>query len=83
MPRADRPKKKKLRPIEGLPPSLADLPQGCRFRPRCSQAFNKCVEVPPLEARVGRMDHVDACWLSPEQKRVRRAAVIGLTGDTA
>jgi oligopeptide/dipeptide ABC transporter ATP-binding protein len=83
VPRVDRPKEKKLRPIEGLPPSLADPPQGCRFRPRCSQAFDRCVEVPPLAARAGKADHLDACWLDPNEKRARRGAVIGLTGEKA
>jgi oligopeptide/dipeptide ABC transporter ATP-binding protein len=34
IPRLDRPKPKKLHSIEGTPPSLINLPQGCKFRPR-------------------------------------------------
>ena len=49
--RVDRPRPERLPAIKGLPPSLADRPQGCHFRPRCPHEFAKCAEVPPLEAR--------------------------------
>ncbi|ABG05935.1 Oligopeptide/dipeptide ABC transporter, ATP-binding protein-like protein [Rubrobacter xylanophilus DSM 9941] len=83
VPRVDSPRGKELRPIEGIPPSITDLPPGCRFRPRCSHAFDRCIEEPPLETRLGRSDHSDACWLSPKQKRALRGAVIGRVGETA
>ena len=48
-------------------------PQGCHFRPRCPHEFDKCVQVPALEARVpGDAGHLDRCWLSVEDKRARR-----------
>ena len=50
--RVDRERPKRLPAIPGTPPSLLDPPQGCHFRPRCPHAFDKCTEVPPLEARV-------------------------------
>ena len=34
-----------------MPPSLADRPEGCHFRPRCPHAFDKCTQDPQLEAR--------------------------------
>ena len=35
--------------IPGQPPSLADLPSGCRFHPRCAYAERACrTEQPPL-----------------------------------
>ena len=42
--------------IPGQPPSLADLPQGCRFHPRCAYAISRCREIrPPLaDAGAGR-----------------------------
>jgi peptide/nickel transport system ATP-binding protein len=38
IPRLDRPKVERLHTIEGAPPSLINLPQGCKFRPRCPHA---------------------------------------------
>ncbi|WP_029897367.1 ABC transporter ATP-binding protein [Desulfohalovibrio reitneri] len=49
-----------LNPIEGMVPSLLDLPGGCRFRPRCPRAFGKCPQDPPLFQRSGRLVR---CWL--------------------
>ena len=31
-----------LKPIPGMSPSLIHLPEGCRFHPRCDQAFERC-----------------------------------------
>ncbi|HEV8470003.1 MAG TPA: hypothetical protein VGR46_10380, partial [Candidatus Limnocylindria bacterium] len=52
-----------------MPPSLINPPQGCKFRPRCPHAFEKCMEEPELIARAGKRDHLDRCWLEPETKR--------------
>lgn len=38
-----------LQAIPGRPPSLADLPQGCVFAPRCPLAIDVCYTRPPLE----------------------------------
>ena len=71
--RVDRPRPERLPAIAGVPPSLADTPQGCHFRPRCPHEFGKCPEVPPLEARAdGTSAHRDRCWLDPAQKRAKR-----------
>jgi oligopeptide/dipeptide ABC transporter ATP-binding protein len=76
IPRLDRPKPKKLASIEGMPPSLINLPQGCKFRPRCPHAFEKCTEEPELANRVEERGHLDRCWLSVEEKRARREQTI-------
>jgi oligopeptide/dipeptide ABC transporter ATP-binding protein len=76
IPRLDRPKPKKLASIEGMPPSLINLPQGCKFRPRCPHAFDKCFEEPELANRVEERGHLDRCWLSVEEKRSRRVQTI-------
>ncbi len=73
IPRLDRPKEEKLQPIKGAPPSLIALPHGCKFRPRCPHAFDRCVEEPALENRAGDAGHLDRCWLAAEEKRRRRA----------
>jgi peptide/nickel transport system ATP-binding protein len=79
IPRLDRPKQPRLSSIPGSPPSLIDLPQGCKFRPRCPFAFDKCTKEPGLEDRLGSGGaHVDRCWLSAEEKeRGGEAAVEG------
>lgn len=50
-----------LAPIPGMVPGIFDLPDGCRFRPRCAHAFEKCRIAPPLftlsATRAAR------CWL--------------------
>lgn len=52
--------RKKLAGISGKPPSLLDPPAGCRFRERCPEAFEKCLEEPPfIEIEKG---HFVACW---------------------
>ena len=76
IPRLDRPKPEKLHSIEGTPPSLINLPQGCKFRPRCPQAFDKCIEEPELANHVEERGHLDRCWLSVEEKRSRREQTI-------
>jgi peptide/nickel transport system ATP-binding protein len=79
--RVDRPRPERLPAIKGLPPSLANRPTGCHFRPRCPHEFAQCSEVPPLEARIeGQSDHRDRCWLSAEEKRARREVRPGEIG---
>jgi len=71
--RLDIPPPPRLPAISGAPPSLASRPEGCHFRPRCPHEFDKCTEDPVLEARVSDSPgHCDRCWLSPEDKRVKR-----------
>jgi len=61
IPRLDGPEDADLRPIEGQPPDLAHLPPGCRFRPRCSLAIERCGrEEPVLE---GEAEHLAACFV--------------------
>jgi peptide/nickel transport system ATP-binding protein len=82
IPRLDREKPKKLASISGAPPSLINLPQGCKFRPRCPHAFSRCTDHPPLENRVGDAPpHLDRCWLSVEEKRSVRDLTI--SGEAA
>src|SRR2546423_1191381 len=76
IPRLDRPKASRLYLIEGMPPSLISLPQGCKFRPRCPHAFDKCMEEPDLVSRVDKRDHLDRCWLEPAAKPVARYKTI-------
>ena len=71
--RLDQPRPKRLPSIPGAPPSLISPPRGCHFRPRCPHEFDKCPEVPPLEARLSENPgHRDRCWLDPAAKRDKR-----------
>jgi oligopeptide/dipeptide ABC transporter ATP-binding protein len=76
IPRLDRPRVERLYSIEGAPPSLINLPQGCKFRPRCPHAFEKCMEEPQLANRVETPGHLDRCWLEVETKRAVRDETI-------
>jgi peptide/nickel transport system ATP-binding protein len=60
VPRLDRGRSAKLATIDGAPPNLLAPPEGCRFRPRCRFAIEKCHEVPPLEE--GERGHLVACF---------------------
>ena len=80
IPRLDRPRVERLHTIEGMPPSLINPPEGCKFRPRCPHAFEKCKEEPALENRVGTPGHLDRCWLDVEFKRGHRDKTI--SGDS-
>jgi peptide/nickel transport system ATP-binding protein len=50
----------KLEFITGQPPSLINLPGGCRFAARCFKRHEKCEETPPMVFRDGRQVK---CWL--------------------
>ncbi|MBV8256366.1 MAG: ABC transporter ATP-binding protein, partial [Actinobacteria bacterium] len=76
IPRLDRPRPERLHTIKGAPPSLINLPQGCKFRPRCPHAFEKCQQEPALEQRVESPGHLDRCWLDVEFKRTHRGETI-------
>jgi oligopeptide/dipeptide ABC transporter ATP-binding protein len=61
VPRLDLPRNRKLYVIDGLPPHLAHLPEGCAFSPRCKYAIDRChTERPELE-EVGE-NHLSACF---------------------
>jgi oligopeptide transport system ATP-binding protein len=51
----------RLYSIEGQPPSLMNLPPGCRFCPRCSVAMDICREKEPPETELGNGASV-CCW---------------------
>jgi oligopeptide transport system ATP-binding protein len=70
VPRLDQARKEKLEPIEGFPPDLIHMPQGCAFRPRCKFAVQKCEDAEPPLLEVAS-EHYSACW---EWPRVGQAA---------
>jgi oligopeptide/dipeptide ABC transporter ATP-binding protein len=60
VPRLDH-KDDRLYSIEGQPPSLLDLPPGCRFAARCPEVMDICREQQPPEVEVGN-GHTVSCW---------------------
>jgi oligopeptide/dipeptide ABC transporter ATP-binding protein len=67
VPRLDEARSERLEAIEGLPPNLGNLPDGCAFRSRCRFAIERCAtDIPALdEVTPG---HAAACWRSAELK---------------
>jgi peptide/nickel transport system ATP-binding protein/oligopeptide transport system ATP-binding protein len=64
IPRMDVPvaEDKMLQTIPGVVPSLLDLPEGCPFQERCSQAFDRCAQKSPPLFEFGS-GHLVRCWL--------------------
>jgi peptide/nickel transport system ATP-binding protein len=58
--------------LVGSVPNLAALPSGCRFRPRCPHAFDKCDEMPPLLNLAPTS--TSRCWLAERGSLVAEAA---------
>jgi len=59
IPRLEDERKAQLETIEGMVPSLADMPVGCRFQNRCPFRTEVCAKHPPVD-QVGP-DHTVAC----------------------
>ena len=60
VPRLDH-KDERLYSIKGQPPSLRDLPPGCRFFPRCPVAEDICRQQEPAEKEITE-GHFVSCW---------------------
>ena len=62
IPRLDAEVRGLLHPIEGSPPDMMRLPDGCKFRPRCPFAIDRCAteepELLPVRQQVAR------CWVT-------------------
>lgn len=53
--------------IPGAPPDMTNLPHGCRFHPRCPQAFQRCYQEHPLPVKLSQKREV-RCWLFGDRK---------------
>jgi oligopeptide/dipeptide ABC transporter ATP-binding protein len=73
VPRMDVARGNKLHPVDGQPPDLTKLDDGCAFRPRCAFASEQCAKAKPALEEV-EPGHISACW---EKERV------GLTEEIA
>jgi peptide/nickel transport system ATP-binding protein len=69
IPRLDSDVKERLIPIDGLPPSLINVPTGCSFHPRCPYRFDICPTVVPELVPVDG-HHAASCHL-PLADRIR------------
>jgi peptide/nickel transport system ATP-binding protein len=65
IPRLDAGRGQPLTPIEGVPPSLVNLPPGCPFITRCPVRIEKCAEIEPGLDPVAP-DHRAACHRADE-----------------
>jgi oligopeptide transport system ATP-binding protein len=70
LPRIDEHRARRLTSIEGMPPDLIALPEGCPFAARCDFVVDRCLtDNPPLlQVAPG---HRSACWIDVETGRER------------
>ena len=68
IPRLDGGRGQPLTPIEGVPPSLVDLPPGCPFAPRCPVRIEICSEVEPDSRARSVPRHAAACHRSARHR---------------
>ena len=81
VPRLDAPQGTRLVPIAGAPPSLAALPPGRPFAPRCPLVIDECrTEEPPLiEVETG---HTAACIRTDDVAGRTAAEVYGVSTES-
>ncbi len=65
IPRFEYKRKTRLKSIEGMVPSLAEYPIGCRFQNRCPLVFEKCYKKQPEAVEAGE-NHLVYCYRSGE-----------------
>jgi peptide/nickel transport system ATP-binding protein len=78
VPRLDATQGSRLVPIPGAPPSMAALPQGCPFAPRCPLVVDDCLSAEPELASVAP-DHAAACIRTDEVAGRSAAEVYGVS----
>ena len=65
VPRLDKPKTKDMDVIDGMPPNLARLSEGCPFSERCRFVMDQCREEKPVLEEVSE-GHFRACFYDAE-----------------
>jgi oligopeptide/dipeptide ABC transporter ATP-binding protein len=73
VPRMDQPRRAKLDPVQGQPPDLTVLDDGCSFRPRCRYRVEKCDQSFPALERVNGK-HFTACFEKHNLAKVAKEA---------
>ena len=72
IPRLDAERHEPLKPIEGLPPNLIELPSGCAFHPRCVFKVERCSRDVPALLQVGDAQRA-ACWVTQSGSELKGA----------
>ena len=72
IPRLDEERHEPLKPIEGLPPDLINLPSGCAFHPRCQYKVERCSRDVPALTQVGDTQ-LAACWVTQSGTELKGA----------
>jgi oligopeptide transport system ATP-binding protein len=70
LPRLDEPEGTKLQSIQGQPPDLCDLHEGCAFAERCWAVKDRCWKEEPQLEGVNN-GHLVACWEKNSQEVIR------------
>jgi peptide/nickel transport system ATP-binding protein len=60
-----QPTSERLYSIPGTVPAPLAMPRGCAFRPRCTEKFAKCTEMPELKS-MNTEGHLARCWAREE-----------------
>lgn len=66
IPKLDGNRENKLNVIEGVVPSLYDVPKGCKFSTRCKHADEKCIGQEPPLMETDELNHRVKCWYYKE-----------------
>jgi peptide/nickel transport system ATP-binding protein len=78
VPRLDAAQGSRLVPIPGAPPSMAALPPGCPFAPRCPMVIDDCRSAEPTLVSVAP-DHTAACIRTDDVRGRSAADVYGVS----
>jgi oligopeptide transport system ATP-binding protein len=70
LPRIDMLRDERLVSIEGMPPDLIALPEGCPFAARCRFVMDRCLHENPMLESI-EPGHKIACWVDVETGRER------------
>ena len=62
--------KQRLSSIEGMVPNLKNMPQGCRFAPRCPKATQKCRTEEPKLVDLGN-NHLVRCFSPCREEEIK------------
>ena len=67
LPKLNEDEKQRLEPIEGQPPDLRHLPQGCNFAPRCKYKMPVCEQQKPVLREI-EPGHFVRCHLEDQKE---------------